>query len=133
MHNIIHSNNRSLEVTYLIKFNENAGFIVITIEGDFSMSILKELASEVAEEVKTTGCTKILNDMLKANLTASVAEIYNMPREALKSGVKRSIKRALVVPENHKDFHFLEVVFQNQGNIVKIFHTIDEAEKWLNE
>ncbi len=71
--------------------------------------------------------------MRSVNITAGVADIYSMPKKALQAGILRSIKRAIVVPDNQKNFHFLEVVFQNQGNIVKLFHTVEEAEKWLNE
>ena len=61
---------------------------------------------------------------------AKPSTTYNMPETALKAGVGRGIKRALVA-KNLNDFHFLETVFLNRGNIVKLFDNIDEAREWL--
>ena len=54
-----------------------------------------------------------------------------MPEQALKAGVCRTIKRALVVNGAFSEFRFLETVFINQGNIVKMFNSIDDAKGWL--
>ncbi len=70
--------------------------------------------------------------MRKAKLTESATDIYNMPGTALKSSIHRSVKRALVVSENSPEFLFLETVFINQGNKVRLFVDIDKARLWLS-
>ena len=43
------------------------------------------------------------------------------------------IKRAIVAPENLKDFRFYETVTLNNGQRIKMFQDISEAQDWLLE
>ena len=54
-----------------------------------------------------------------------------MPKNALDSGVGLGVKRALVVQDLSRDSRFLETVFVNQGNIVRLFDDLEPAEEWL--
>ena len=116
---------------YKINYEKDLDYIAITIEGDFSLSPLKELAVDVDRSIDRYKCNRILNDMRPANLSKGAIDIYNMPKAARRAGIEIACKRALVVREQSTDFHFLETVFLNQGHNVKMFTDINEAMHWL--
>jgi hypothetical protein len=116
---------------YKVYYEEEGDYLSVTVEGDFALSTLKDLAADVAKSIAQYGCNRILNDMRRAKLTTGTIEIYNMPKTASASGMNSYCKRALVVREKSSDFHFLETVFLNQGHNVKMFTDIEEAMSWL--
>ena len=118
-------------MSYKINYEKEGDYIAVTVEGDFTLSNLKDLAAEVTKFTKQYSCNRILNDMRQAQLTKGTIDIYNMPKTARSSGIDTYCKRALVVSEQSSDFHFLETVFRNQGHNVKLFTDIDAAMSWL--
>lgn len=116
---------------YKINYNKEYGYIAVIVEGEFTLSTLKELAADVARFIERYSCNRILSDMRHASLTKETLDIYHMPKNAEQAGIVPSIKRALVVSELSSDFHFLETVFVNQGHIVKLFTDINAAQGWL--
>ena len=116
---------------YKVLFEPESKCICVTVNGELSLQILQSIASEVSVLIKATGCKCILNDLRNATM-ATPSTTYNMPETAVKAGVNRATKRALLV-KNTDDFHFLETVFVNRGNIVKLFESIDKAKSWLLE
>ena len=116
---------------YKVYYEEEGDYLSVTVEGDFALSTLKDLAADVAKSIAQYGCNRILNDMRQAKLTKRTIDIYNMPKTAKSSGVDFYCKRALVVSEQSSDFHFLETVFRNQGHNVKMFTDNEEAINWL--
>ena len=116
---------------YKIAYEKENKYILIIVEGDFALPMLKNLAADVARYIEQHGCNRILNDMRQAKLTKGTIDIYNMPKIASASGIDTHCKRALVVSEHSSDFHFLETVFINQGHNVKMFTDIEEAMSWL--
>ncbi|MCK5131565.1 MAG: hypothetical protein KAR40_05375 [Candidatus Sabulitectum sp.] len=119
-------------MSYSIGFDKKIDCIIVTVAGDFHLSAMQSLAAEVAKHLNEHGCRCILNDLRNAALSEPSSATYKMPEAALKAGVSRHIKRALVVSDLSSDFRFLETVFVNQGNIVKLFVDIDEARSWIS-
>ena len=118
-------------MSYEINYNTEQNYIAITIEGEFKLSTIKELATDVASFIDHYNCNYILNDLRLASLTDETLDIYNMPKQAKQAGVKSYVKRALVVSELSSNLRFLETVFINQGHIVMMFTDIDDALQWL--
>lgn len=114
-----------------VKFNKCEKYIEVSVNGDFSLKTLNNIAKEAAACIKKNNCNYILNDLRNATLVESTISVYSMPKIAIDAGVKRAIKRAIVVRELTNDYHFLETVFLNQGNIVKVFDDFKEAKTWL--
>jgi len=114
-----------------VNFNKEQNYISVIVEGEFSLSTVKELAADVASFIKRYNCSLVLNDLRHARLTQGTLDIYYMPKITRQVGVEPHIKRALVVSELSPDFHFLETVFINQGHIVKVFTDINAALQWL--
>jgi hypothetical protein len=118
-------------MSYKIDYVKEQDYIVVTIEGSFALSTLKELAENIAQFSEQYGCNRILNDMRQAELVKGTTDIYNMPKTAKRAGVDTQFRRALVVKELSSEFYFLETVFINQGHNVRMFMDIDEALHWL--
>ena len=120
-------------MTYTVNYDKKNDCILVVINGELTLSLLKCIAADVSEFVKQKGCRHVLNDLRNARPSRSTLEIYKMPAEAKKAGVKQSLIRALVVGDKLKEFSFLETIFVNRGHIVQMFETIDEARAWLEE
>lgn len=116
---------------YSVTYDSETDCILISVEGDLNLSMIDGLAVEVALCLEEYDCRCVLNDLRNARLTESVFDIYSIPKLAMNLGITRSVKRALVVNGPFSEFRFLETVFVNQGNIVKMFNSIDEARQWL--
>lgn len=119
-------------MSFAVKYDKNTDCILVTVNGNFDLSILPLLATEVKQLIHDSSCIHILTDFRHAELTDSPTNTYKMPDSALNSGICRSIKRALVVKKIEQNFRFLETVFVNRGNVVKLFDNMDEAGEWLN-
>ena len=115
-----------------MKYDKENECVLVSVKGEFDLPALKVLAPEVGKLLEENDCHCVLNDMRNASLLESITNTYFMPGIALTSGVHRGIKRALVVSDISQGFLFLETVFLNSGNIVKMFLDIDDAMKWLS-
>lgn len=119
-------------MSFSIKYDKDTDCILVTVNGNFDLSVLPLLAAKVKQRIDHENCIHILTDFREAELTDSPTHTFNMPDLALNSGIYRNIKRALVVKKIGQNFHFLETVFVNRGNVVKLFDNMNEAKKWLN-
>jgi hypothetical protein len=117
---------------YTIRYDENLGYITVTVEGQLDSSVFESLASDVAKAVEKYSCRRIFSDLRHARLK-SIVDTYYMPIVMERSGIALSCKRAFVVREITPDFNFFETVFMNQGHQVKMFDHIDKAQQWLLE
>jgi hypothetical protein len=117
---------------YKIRYDEELGYIIVTVEGQLDSSVLEAMSSDVAKVVEKYSCRRIFNDLRYARLK-SVVDTYYMPIVMERSGIALSCKRAFVVREITSDFSFMETVFVNQGHQVKVFDRIDKAQQWLLE
>ncbi len=118
-------------MSYSIEYNKKKKCIYVAVEGVLELALFERMASEIAKIIKDRDCGKIINDLRNAVPPESSADIYFMPERALNAGVSRAIKRALVVSGSVEDYKFLRTVFVNQGNVVRLFDSIDDAEQWL--
>ncbi len=116
---------------YTIRFDKEKNCIRVRVTGELNLELLKNLAKDVSKHVNRTEGCYILNDLREAVISEGILNIYQMPCYAKELGVQPTCKRALVVGDKSSDFYFLETVFINQGHIVKMFRTIEEAEAWL--
>lgn len=118
-------------MSYSLAFDPESKCILVSVSGELNLQTLKNIASEVSVFLDKHSCICILNDLRKATM-AKPSSTYSMPEVAVKAGVNRAVRRALVT-KNLNDFHFLETVFINRGNVVKLFDNINEARAWLME
>ena len=118
---------------YTVQYTKECECILVVVTEELSLALLQSMAAEVAKLIQETGSRCILNDVRRAQPTSKTIDIYHMPQAAKKAGVQQAFKRALVVGDRAQEFSFLETVFVNQGHIVQMFETIEEAKRWLCE
>ncbi len=93
---------------HTIKYDENMGCILVTIHGNLDLKVLRSVASEVSLLMGENDCKPILNYMRKATLSKGIMEVYKMPQVAKDQEIKPVCKRAIVIPKDAPEFHFLE-------------------------
>ena len=123
-------------MTYSVTYNPLEGIIEACVWGNTGLAELKEMVQEIAPTVKETGCFFILTDLRAAQISLSTLDLYYLPGAISEimsgSNVKTySVKRAFVISEKMKFFHFYEDVSLNRGHLIKLFYDIDAARKWL--
>lgn len=130
MHSVL-NRVRSVIIYYHVKYDKDNNCVCVSVHGDFQLSVMRPMIKEVRSLLTKHNSNTILNDMREAKLVESTTGTFNMPGIASKYGIKRSIKRAIVVSAISPEFKFFETVFRNQGNIVRVFDQMVEARKWL--
>ena len=116
---------------YELLYNEEEDIIFGRVEGDLDKTQLKLMASEFADLVRSTGCTKLLNDLRNANIGLSILDIWDVPRIISKTGVPLTCKRALLIDKPSEEAEFLETVSVNFFQQVRIFIDVSSALNWL--
>ncbi len=120
-------------MSYSVRYESKSNCVYVSVEGELNIALFKEMASEVGAHLHKHNCRRVLNDLREAHLPDSAGDIYVMPKRAVNGGVALNIKRALVVKQMGGEYKFLETVFLNQGNMVKLFDNMVDAEQWLFE
>lgn len=118
-------------MSYSVIYDDINDYIIVSVVGKLNHSLLENIAKDAAAEIKKHNCDRILTDLRFAKLSASPTNVYKMPKIAKEAGIHVNIKRALLVRVNDKEFDFLETVFINQGNLVRMFDNLNDAKKWL--
>jgi hypothetical protein len=121
-----------------VTYNLKTHIVESEIYGILSLNESIELISSIGQVCAENNCSLCLSDYRKATLDLSILELYDIPKRLTNIldslGLSaHKIKRAIVVSENTKDFHFYETVTLNNGQIIKLFQDINEAQKWLLE
>ncbi|KAB2888787.1 MAG: hypothetical protein F9K32_15225 [Desulfobulbaceae bacterium] len=116
---------------YTLSYDQKRDIIVGRIEGEMVPALVKEMASEFAGLVRSSGCHRLLNDLRGARITPSTFDIYSMPRIVDERELPLTCRRALVISEEAEDFRFLETVSVNYGQQVRIFTDPAAAVEWL--
>ncbi len=115
-----------------VKYDSKIDCVVTTITGNIDKSLIDDFFVEVGKIVAENNCRQILSDVRDAKIIASVADIYNMAKSIKSKGILTSLRRAIVISKDHKDYTFWETVCYNQGHqMVKIFQNYEQAKDWL--
>ncbi|MFE4107496.1 hypothetical protein [Almyronema epifaneia] len=123
---------------YSVTYDSENCFILTTLWGAIDQSIVDDSRFDVARLAKQHNCFAVIADLREATSAVSTMEIYKLPQttsaQISAAGMPiRRFKRALVVAQDLLDDPvFFETVSQNHGQNVRIFHTLEEAKKWLS-
>jgi hypothetical protein len=123
-------------MSFQVIYHEGENYIESFLEEDFNWSVMERMVPRISKWVNEKNCTNILLDFRGGNLDLSTLKIYLMPErlgeEFKKYGVHLlSLKRAMVIKGNDRDYHFLETVSINNNQNLHLFLDKDEAIKWL--
>ena len=123
---------------YKVTYNLETHIVESEIYGILSLDEAIELIENIGQACAKNNCPLCLSDYRGATLNLSAFELYDIPKKLTNIlgslGLSaHKIKRAIVVPENLNDFRFYETVTLNNGQRIKMFKDIREAQNWLLE
>ena len=127
-------------MSYEIVYNSDSHFLGIKIQGKYAFAEGKELIVEVAKAIKKNDCFLLLVDVRDIESGFSIFELFETPRilHNVMSAADipvHQIKRAVLTKKGMLtsvfDSKFMEDVNTNSGLKMKLFHDMDEAQKWL--
>ncbi len=123
-------------MAHTVIYNPDTAILEITYQGAVTLAEVKEIYKESAQAVKEHHCHLIFSDYREAVMKLSTVEIYDLPKilaDTLRDVEVAvvSLKRALVVAKDLRDYHFYETVTHNQGQNTRIFQDVAEAKEWL--
>lgn len=118
-------------MNFSLHYDAEMNIIRGRVWGALDLEGVRSMAGAVATLSRQTGCRKLLNDLRDATISASTMEIYMLPRVVDREGLVSGIKRALLVRELVEEFRFLETVFINHGQQVRLFQDADDGVRWL--
>jgi len=116
---------------FTVQYLPEEEIIRVHLKGAFDAQSFSMTTSKVAEEASRSNCSHILMDHREATRHLSTTEIFERPKIALKFGLSRASKIALVYSTKEDDYQFVETVGKNRGFDVKVFADMDEAIRWL--
>ena len=126
-------------MAHTIIYNPETHIIETKIQGNVTLSEMKEIFAETVRIAIEKDTFLGLSDIQEATINLSVSDIYELPKIlssiAAPVGVSASrLRRAIVFsPRTFGDTRFVENVTANQGQTAKFFQDIEEAKKWLFE
>lgn len=116
---------------FTVEYDSQEEIVRVEMRGEFDAALLSASTSAFVEEVRRSGCTRILMNHLHAKPKLSVIEQYERPTVAAKLGVPRHSRIAIVCQEFDQLYQFIETVGVNQGFSVKVFTEMEAALHWL--
>jgi hypothetical protein len=125
-------------MSFQVTYHEGKNYIESCLEEDFNWSVMEKMVPRISKWVNEKNCTNILLDFREGNLDLPTLKIYLMPErlgeEFKKYGVSLlSLRRAMVIKDHDRDYHFLETVSRNNSQNLHLFLDKEDAIKWLIE
>jgi len=119
-------------MNFKITISENGKYIIGKVYGKLDRKTAQQLAKEYAKIINSTGIRRILNDVRGITDKMSILDGYEYAYMDAKSlGLPRNIQAAIVCDEGDDSHNFQETVARNAGYNAKVFHSIEQAVKWL--
>jgi hypothetical protein len=109
-------------------------YIELQYSGIVTQNDLIEAFLHIVEIVKEKKYNKVVTDCSAMIKNPSIAELYGQIDMYEKSGIDRSIKEAIIIPnvnEFEENARFYETACFNRGFNVKLCNNLNEALSWL--
>jgi hypothetical protein len=121
-------------VSYELKIEPKAGYLHVTVTGRNTQENVMRYMQEVMHECAARRCFRVLIEERLEGPRLGTMQVFTM----VSSGAKRyhGMLEALAFVDVSADagvMRFAEDVAVNRGIPVKVFRTIDGAEKWLEQ
>jgi hypothetical protein len=120
-----------------IAYDSSCDLILVTLVGSIDKRTMDELTMETLRLVQQHSCFRVLADLRQATSAVSTLDLFQRARETAQhvstSSIPPSYKRALLVGDNIEDPRFFETVSQNREQQVRVFHDMEQAQRWLKE
>jgi hypothetical protein len=127
---------RAAIMPWSVTYNSSLDLVEEVFSGLVTAAEFREAASKRISLEKETGATKILNDVSKVEVDASIMDVFNFPnKQYVQEGSNRKVRMALVMPLHNKSreiAEFFVTACLNRGWQVKEFSDRQEAIDWLS-
>jgi hypothetical protein len=121
-------------MSFRIEVSKNEQYIIGEIEGLLTREIAQEIVKEYVKIIKSTGITRILNDVRGVQNAMNPIQKYEFAYFDMKNiNLPRSIRGAILADVGDITYDFQETVVCNSGYSVKLFHSFEPAIAWLLE
>ncbi|MFC1652409.1 hypothetical protein ACFL3F_01690 [Planctomycetota bacterium] len=117
-----------------ISILKSEDLVSVKTNGSFDFAQIMQMTKETFNAASENGISKVLGDHLDLDPNVSIFEIFEIPRELLKEGVKAPEKVAVVYDEassKAKDFRLFETTARNVGMQTQLFTNLEDARAWL--
>lgn len=122
-------------MTYSICHHVEENILEVTFRGKLDIQIAKAALPDILNEVVRLQCRQLLTDLRKAEMSLSVAEIFNLPSllEDLSTRLHFNVRlvRRAIVTHQPEQMQFYEDVFTNRGFSAAVFADPAQAKAWL--
>ena len=119
---------------YETSYIEEENIVCITSIGRLTSVEYKKGSKEVIDLLSKHDSTRLFVDDRLLENAASITELYDLPRYFREIGLSLQVKVALLynaVGTDKREIEFFETVCRNNGYIVNIFYSYNEAMEWL--
>jgi len=121
-------------MSYTITLSDDGRYIVCRVVGQVKVEIAREFAKEMDRWSRSLNVKRFLTDVREAPNASSTFENYEFAYKDLEElGVQRDARAAILVAPDDRTHDFVEMVVQNAGYGVKIFHDEESAVAWLTD
>jgi hypothetical protein len=115
--------------------NEPQGrYLLAGASGVMDADALRRFCSQLVQTAQDQGAMRVLIDHRGMIPNVSKGEIYQMPLMADALRARRNVRTALLIEPDHphrEDFEFYETVASNNGQNLRLFTDLQQAETWL--
>lgn len=117
-----------MPITHAI--SEDQTCLLITITGQFTLSIAEAMINQLLPVATTAGISKVLVDARGQMPPLDILSAHELGL-VLAQPELRGFAIAIVVPDALEQPHHIEVVAQNRGRNVRYFNDPAQARAWL--
>ena len=115
-----------------VKIIHTKDFIKTTATGVLDFEASKQAVLEIASRITQPGEYEVLVDTRAAEVTLSIADLYELGAVLADHPAVRCSKVGILVPERAvEQAQFLETVAVNRGVRIEVFTNLEQAITWL--
>lgn len=116
---------------FTIEHIADQDYILSTFTGLVTMDLIHEYIDALLPILEDTGCHRLLNDSIHAQIQVSSMDIMQFPKMAEASPLISDLKRAALAPADTSNYEMYETFSKMQGQYVQVFTDRSEALEWL--
>ncbi len=121
-------------MSYTIELSEGGKYIVCRVTGQVTVEIARAFTKELNRWSRSLDVKRFLTDVRDAPNASSTFENYEFAYKDLADlDVQRDSRAAILAAPSDRSHDFVEMVVQDAGFSVRIFHDEDAAIAWLND
>jgi len=119
-------------MTYQLTFDPQPGYLHAIVTGKNSRENVARYTEEVGRECAARGCSRVLIEERLEGPRLGTTDIFRIVVEGSRRAPATLEALAFVdVNAESRSMDFAETVAVNRGMPVRVFSTVDDAERWL--